>query len=126
MKHLKEYSSFQEGLFWKTGYDVPINNLYKRLNDIFDMSKLEVNRDNNPYIFTYRLEETDSQSGYIEIYIRHENDENKYLLKIDGEYIDCSHSMKKKIFNFFMKKWKNRVENQKKMQLAQFRKKYNL
>lgn len=142
MKHLKEYNQFlvQEA-FFTSDYDTAINNLYKRIRGIFDISKLTQGYGS----YTYQLEETDSQSGFIEIYINDNNhsrsfDEKKLLdydLNVDGRRIGCSNIMKRKIYKFFKSKWGNKERDakrkwdkqkkvQRKMEVEEFRKKYHV
>ena len=112
MKHIKEYNQYNEAWFDSTSkfplfteYDKIVRNLFNRMKATFNVENFGDSNYSDQYI--YRLEETDSIEGFIEINI-HENFNNVIVLRIDDEEIPCSLILRHKIYNFLKKKWKNR------------------
>lgn len=131
MKHLKEYNQFNEGIFGLFGkpnvFDKPIKSLFNRVKDIFNIDNLKFSSDDKN-IFNYKLEETDSQTGFIYIRCRERtrSESDDYYLYVDNEEIDCSYTLKKKFYKFFEMKEKERVEILKRRKADAFKNKYHL
>lgn len=103
MKHLKR---FNEGIF-TSDYDKLVKNLFDRIKEIFDESNLSYDADHDA--FFYNLEETDSESGFIELAIAETGWLTpEYVLCIDDDEIKCSFLLKRKIYRFLKSNWKQK------------------
>lgn len=139
MKHIENYESFTESLFniFKTkeeiSYNKTLKNLLSRVKEIFDINNLSTieeqdNDEEAPYgstdrEFTYYLEETDSDLGYIKIVVKFIWP-NEYKLSIDDK--EVNNSMASKFYWLFYRFLYKEQEEKKKKELKGFTKKYNI
>lgn len=120
-----KYGHLTEGLF-TSDYDEPIKKIFQRIKDTFDINNLN----SSSYdCVSYSLEETDTESGYINISVRRDM-EFDYLLWIDGgrpeNLVECSQLLKRKIWKFLKSKWNEKNKIIKKGKSEEFKKKYNI
>ena len=123
MKHLKR---FNEG-FFSSEYDDHVKRLFDKIKSTFDINNLgrvektaaALARENtidrlyeNSDTITYKLEETDSETGYITLQVLSKMGHYDTLL-IDDEEIPCSFLLRKKICTFFESKLKEKIKNKK-------------
>lgn len=109
MMKIFKYDEFNEGLFSRNKYDEIAIKLFNRIKEIFNIDDLNFNSDRYRYIYTYNLEETSANKGYIKVKVIAERAFFGYELKVDGENINCSRKLIRKIFNYFS----NMKENNK-------------
>lgn len=129
MKHIENYKSFNEGIF-SNKYDIIVKNIFEKIKAIFDIKDLSKTIDTPFVTFEYKLEETDSDLGYIDISIERfiSNISIEFELKIDGSIIKCSYLLRYKIYRFFSIKfnefYKNEKEKSDKIDFSNFENKY--
>ena len=154
MKHLKGYDRYNEAWFdffkksrkvdkstpivGNNDYDPIVENILKRVDEIFDIDRLSMNYGDNgeeddPTIsydnYIYELEETDSDKGFIKIKSQETfYNKKRFYLYLDDKHIKCSELVAKKFWEFFDKKWREKIQLQRdernKSEFNNFKKKY--
>ena len=123
MKHLKSYN---EG-FFTSKYDKAVTNIFNKIKEFFDHSKLQWDVEEYSESYTYELEETDSPEGFIKIVIENDTDiafPFAFTLYVDDKEIPCSRVLRRSIYRFFKKKYNEPEKTDREKSLDEFRKKY--
>lgn len=152
MKYLKEYKLFNEDINfdglkkfaynfkhnWPNEYDKILEDIFDRASEIFDMNSVEKwlshTIPGDFYDgFIYRMEETDSENGYVEIKIARrsnwmiEDIGYEYKIWIDGEEISFNDtSIAKKFWNLFYNGLINKKKQEEKDKLDSIKNKFSL
>ena len=143
MKHIENFKSFNESWlgdklkkWFPESKETKLSNeiasgLFNRLEETFNFTNLSNHILSENYYkesgFIYKLEETDSDLGYIEIksllieeeapsYTGQDEDSSthKYInLFIDGDVINCNYYIKKNIYKYLKRKYKEKIESDK-------------
>lgn len=150
MKYLKEYKSFNEDINfdwlkkfaynfkhnWPNEYDKILEDIFDRVSEIFDMNSVEKwlghTIPGDFYEgFIYKMEETDSENGYVEIKIARRSNwmidiSYEYKIWIDGEEISFNDtSIAKKFWNLFSNGLINKKKQEEKDKLDSIKNKFS-
>ena len=107
----------------KISGDKPLKELFRKISNSFDIDILTW--DPHERVFVYVLNERDKQTR---LYVENMGSDRgyKYKLLINGEEIECSSVLKREIYRFFVKRWKERDKARLKKKAKDFAKKYRL
>ena len=93
----------------KLKFNKPVNNIFDKIKEYFDPSRLTYDVDDYDDRYTYELEETDSVTGFIRVVIYNNTDivfPFAFTLYVDDQEITCSRILRRTIYRFFKKKMK--------------------
>lgn len=118
MNNLKTFEGFN---IFNSKHDKYLEEILDTIKDTFDSNNLSYDEDVSAKSgittkgYEYRMEETDSPLGYINIIVRYTGPSlvSSFILIVNNEDIDCSYMMARKFYNFFKSMWKIK-ENEKK------------
>jgi len=133
MRYITHYSKFNEGVFKRNKYDLDetVKKIFTRIKDTYDHSNLKYSKDGtwnrSAEYFTYTLEESITDTGYIELFLKFMKDRDISQmdeLKINDDVVVCSDKLRERIYDFFTNKIEEAKERAEKEKNDKIKNKY--